>query len=106
MMDRFTVPPDKVPTLAQRSLLYVGDKSLLLFNIDHQFYAIEDRCPHQGASFCSSQLNGKNIQCTAHGLSFDVSSGYLRNSTQMKITCYPIEVIGEQLFILMDMEQD
>ncbi|MFZ3186760.1 MAG: Rieske 2Fe-2S domain-containing protein, partial [Pseudomonas sp.] len=69
------------------------------------FYAIDDSCPHQGASLCGGKLDGRIIQCCAHGLRFDLASGYLLNSSALKATCYPVEVEGDQLFIVIDPEE-
>ena len=99
---RFQVPQEKIPTLGNRSFLMIGDRSLILFNIAEQFYSIEDSCPHQGASLLNGKLEGKVIQCCAHGLRFDVANGYLLNSTQLKLQIYPVEVIGENIFISLD----
>ncbi len=36
------------------------------------------------------------------GLRVDLASGYLRNSTQLKVATYPVEAVGKQLFIVID----
>lgn len=102
MTVRFQVPQEKLPTLGQRAFLMIEDKTLALFNIENQFYAIDDSCPHQGASMFSGCLQGRTISCPAHGLRFDLASGYLLNSTQLKVTSYPIEKVGEQVFIVLN----
>lgn len=99
---RIEVPKEKIPASGERSFLMLGDKTLALFNIDTQFYAINDSCPHQGASLFGGKLEGRLIQCCAHGLRFDLTNGCLVNSTQLKVASYPVEVIGEQVFILLD----
>ncbi|WP_416224399.1 Rieske (2Fe-2S) protein [Acinetobacter sp. ANC 4648] len=96
------MPLEKIPALGTRVFLMIGDKSLALFNIASQFYAIDDSCPHQGASLFSGKLEGRVIQCCAHGLRFDLANGYLLNSTQLKVASYPVEVVGEQVFIIME----
>ena len=79
--------------------------SLALFNVAGQLYAIDDSCPHQGASLCGGRLEGQVIQCCAHGLRFDLASGYLLNSTQLKVANYPVAVAGDQLFIVIVPEE-
>ncbi|MEG0858415.1 MAG: Rieske 2Fe-2S domain-containing protein [Pseudomonas sp.] len=102
MSYRYPVPTAKVPARNSRVLLTFADKSLALFNVADHFYAIDDSCPHQGASLCGGRLDGRVIQCCAHGLRFDLASGYLLNSTQLKVASYPVEWQGEQLFIVID----
>lgn len=102
MTARFQVPQEKIPTSGARAFLKVDEKFLVLFNINEQFYAIDDSCPHQGASLFNGKLEGKALQCCAHGLKFDLESGYMLNSTHLKMTSYLVEVIESGVFIVMD----
>ena len=105
MSVRLPVPVDKVPAPGGRALFEQDGKSLALFNVAGRFYAIDDSCPHQGASLCGGRLEGRVIQCCAHGLRFDLVSGYLLNSTQLKVASYPVAVEGDQLFIVIAPEE-
>ena len=102
MTARFQVPQEKIPTSGARAFLKVDEKFLVLFNINEQFYAIDDSCPHQGASLFNGKLEGKALQCCAHGLKFDLESGYMLNSTHLKMTSYLVEVIESDVFIVTD----
>lgn len=104
MSRRIAVPAEKVPAPGLRGLFEFDDKSLALFNIDGQLYAIDDSCPHQGASLCGGRLQGQVIQCAAHGLRFNLASGYLLNSTQLKVASYPVERGDGQAFIIVSEE--
>jgi nitrite reductase/ring-hydroxylating ferredoxin subunit len=98
---RVPVPAGKLPQAGGRSLFEFDGKSLALFNVDGGLYAIDDSCPHQGASLCGGRLEGRAIQCCAHGLRFDLASGYLLNSTKLKVANYPVEVVDGQAFIVI-----
>ncbi|RJG08970.1 (2Fe-2S)-binding protein [Pseudomonas cavernicola] len=100
MNQRICVPAERVPAPGGRALIEVKDYSLALFNVDGQLYAIDDSCPHQGASLCGGRLQGRVIQCCAHGLRFNLASGYLLNSTQLKVATYPVELVDGQAFIV------
>ncbi|SEJ43389.1 Ferredoxin subunit of nitrite reductase or a ring-hydroxylating dioxygenase [Pseudomonas linyingensis] len=106
MSRRIAVAAEKVPALGMRTLVESDGKSLALFNVDGQFYAIDDSCPHQGASLCGGRLEGKVIQCCAHGLRFNLASGYLLNSTALKVASYPVEVQEDgRVFIVIASEE-
>lgn len=101
-MKRFELPSDKVPTVGQRVFLMVNEQSVMVFNIDHQLYAINDSCPHQGASLFGGKVENCTIKCPAHGLRFNLADGYMANSDLLKLTTYPVEQVGEKVFILLN----
>ena len=105
MNRRIPVPAGKLPQAGGRALFEFEDKSLALFNVEGDVFAIDDSCPHQGASLCGGRLEGRVIQCCAHGLRFDLRSGYLLNSTQLKVANYPVEIIDGQAFIVIVPEE-
>ncbi|EJN22242.1 MULTISPECIES: Rieske (2Fe-2S) protein [Pseudomonas] len=102
---RIPVPAGKLPQAGGRALFEFDGKSLALFNVEGDLFAIDDSCPHQGASLCGGRLEGRVIQCCAHGLRFDLRSGYLLNSTQLKVANYPVEIIDGQVFIVIVPEE-
>jgi 3-phenylpropionate/trans-cinnamate dioxygenase ferredoxin subunit len=102
---RVHVPAGKLPQVGGRALFEFDDKSIALFNIDGELFAIDDGCPHQGASLCGGRLDGRVIQCCAHGLRFDLASGYLLNSNKLKVANYPVEVVDGQVFIVIVTEE-
>ncbi|WP_460146598.1 Rieske (2Fe-2S) protein [Pseudomonas sp. S2_A02] len=105
MSFRIPVPVGKLPQAGGRALFEFDGKSLALFNVEGDLFAIDDSCPHQGASLCGGRLEGRVIQCCAHGLRFDLRSGYLLNSTQLKVANYPVEIIDGQAFIVIVPEE-
>ena len=105
MIRRIPVPAGKLPQAGSRALFEFDDKSLALFNVEGDLFVIDDSCPHQGASLCGGRLEGRVIQCCAHGLRFDLRSGYLLNSTQLKVVSYPVEMIDGQAFIVIVSEE-
>lgn len=102
---RLPVPAGKLPQAGGRALFEFDGKSLALFNIEGDLFAIDDSCPHQGASLCGGRLEGRVIQCCAHGLRFDLRSGYLLNSTVLRVANYPVEIIDGQAFIVIVSEE-
>lgn len=105
MSRRIPVPAGKLPQAGGRALFEFDDKSLALFNVEGDVFAIDDSCPHQGASLCGGRLEGRVIQCCTHGLRFDLRSGYLLNSTAVKVVNYPVEIIDGQAFIVIVPEE-
>ena len=48
---------------------------ILVANIDGEFYAFENRCPHMGYPLYLGSLDGKVLTCGFHYAKFDVTTG-------------------------------
>ncbi len=56
-----------------------GGKSILVANVDGNYYAMADICPHLlgRCNLHKGTLDGTSVQCPCHGTTFDVTSGKL-----------------------------
>ena len=50
-------------------------RELALYNVDGDFYATSNCCPHKGAPLSEGDLRGHLIECNWHGWQFDVRTG-------------------------------
>ena len=49
-----------------RKLVFVpGGETVLVLNVEGEFYALENSCPHAGASLASGACEGRVIACPA-----------------------------------------
>ena len=74
-----------------RKLVTVGGRSIAIFNLDGDFLALRNRCPHQGGPLCTGELFGvlqssrpgeyvygrpaEMVRCPWHGWEFDLRTG-------------------------------
>lgn len=100
MTRRIEIPASQVPTSDTRSSLQIEGKGLALFNVGGTLYAIDDSCPHQGASLLGSNLQGRTIQCRAHGLRFDLATGCMPNVSNFGVATYPVEISDGKTFLI------
>jgi NAD(P)H-dependent nitrite reductase small subunit len=66
-----------------------GQLRVALFNDGGRFYAIDDGCPHQGASLGEGLLHGGRVVCPLHSWVFDVRTGRCPNETHEGVRSYP-----------------
>lgn len=50
-------------------------RRIALCNTGDGFYAVDDRCSHDGGPLDQGQLLGNRIECPRHGAQFDVRTG-------------------------------
>lgn len=70
-----------------------------VFNVDGKYWAIDDFCPHQGASLSAGHLSGTCITCPLHGWRFDVTDGtWLDNpKSKLKAETFEVRVVDDEI---------
>ncbi|GAB4352204.1 MAG: non-heme iron oxygenase ferredoxin subunit [Methylohalobius crimeensis] len=64
-----------------------------VFNLDGQFYAIEDVCTHDGAEIASGELEADAIVCPRHGARFCIKTGEVLSPPAYEdIHTFPVQV--------------
>lgn len=98
------IPIDTVEELppGTRKLAFVEGRGIVLFNIEGTVYAIENSCPHNGASLAGGQLDGHLLQCPAHGLRFDLSTGCMREADSLCLTMLPVRTTEDEERVYVD----
>ena len=101
-MTRYIPIPDTViPPPEARTVWRVEDRVIVLFHVAGQLYAIDDACPHAGASLANGKLEGRTIQCPAHGLQFDLLTGCLRTSKRFGVRAYGVETRQGKSYLVL-----
>jgi nitrite reductase/ring-hydroxylating ferredoxin subunit len=88
---------EAVPAGRGATVQLKGGGELALFNVNGNFYATENFCPHKGAPLADSRLYGNVVECDLHGWRFDVTSGECFTKKSCSIESY--EVIVEDGWI-------
>jgi 3-phenylpropionate/trans-cinnamate dioxygenase ferredoxin subunit len=98
------IPVGAVDELApgQRKLAFVDGRSIVLFNIAGTVHAIDNACPHNGASLASGRLDGCMLSCPAHGLRFDLRTGRMPGAGGLSLTTFPVRAIGGKLLVSLE----
>ena len=74
-----------------RRLVTIRGREVVVFNVEGEYFALIDRCPHQGGSLCRGKLTGlaeadepgqirysrrgEIVRCPWHGWEFDLRTG-------------------------------
>src|SRR4030088_2985388 len=73
----------------------LGNKLVALFNQGDKYYAIDDVCPHMGASLSGGFVENDIVTCPWHAWRFRLADGAWADNPRIKIGCYPVRVEGE-----------
>lgn len=101
----------------ERKIVQGGTRTIGVFNIRGEFFAIRNQCPHQNAPLCRGIITGTTlpsqpgeyiwakdgeiIRCPWHGWEFDITTGRsIFNPHKMRVKSYEVTVepsVGEDV---------
>ena len=84
-------PADHVP-LGEAKTVEVKGKLIAIFHLPEGFHAIDDVCPHMGASLSGGFVEGNIVTCPWHAWRFRVTDGVWADNPKIKIGCYPVRI--------------
>ena len=77
----------------------VNQKDVAVFRVNGQFFAIDDLCPHMGASLSGGYVENGVVTCPWHYWRFQLSDGAWADNPKVKTGCYTVHVVGDDLQI-------
>ena len=86
-------------TPGSSKIVVVGERKIAVFNVDGELHAIEDRCPHRGASLGKGTRNGFVVTCPLHKWEFDLRTGECEEHPGNKLRRYEVFVGGDSLLL-------
>lgn len=75
----------------------VNDKLVAVFLVDGEYFAIDDLCPHMGASLGAGYVEQHVVTCPWHAWRFDVRTGEWCDNRKLKIGAHEVRVVGDEV---------
>lgn len=101
-----------------RVLTEIKGVEIAVFNLDGEYHALANFCPHQSGPLCEGPLRGRvtvgedleweydskkrNVVCPWHGWMFDVETGENVDADRYTVPKYDVEVDDGEVFVLTD----
>jgi nitrite reductase (NADH) small subunit/3-phenylpropionate/trans-cinnamate dioxygenase ferredoxin subunit len=79
----------------------IEGRPVAIFKVGDRFYAVEDVCPHQGASFEGGALDDEIVTCPQHGWRLNVITGGSLEAPGIKIETYDVEIVDDNIYVRM-----
>jgi nitrite reductase (NADH) small subunit len=78
--------------------VFVGpSKSVAVFRDRDSYFAIDDMCPHMGASLAGGFVEAGIVTCPWHYWRFRLADGAWADNPRIKIGCYPVHVVDGEI---------
>lgn len=75
----------------------VGDWMVAVFNNHGNYEAINDLCPHMGASLAAGHLENGIVTCPWHAWRFKTCDGTWCDNPRVKVECFEVRVVGDEI---------
>ena len=86
------------PTEGGKAVVYDG-RMVAVFRDGEDWFAIDDLCPHMGASLSEGHVEGRCVTCPWHAWRFDVSNGQWEDNPRVSVECFDVKVEDEQVWV-------
>lgn len=74
--------------------------SLLVCNVDGEFYTVDDMCTHEDASLYLGCLKGNEVECSLHGGRFNVITGEATaEPAELGLTTYRTYILDNKIIV-------
>jgi nitrite reductase (NADH) small subunit/3-phenylpropionate/trans-cinnamate dioxygenase ferredoxin subunit len=75
----------------------VRGRMIAVFCYQGIYHAIDDLCPHMGASLATGELEGGIVSCPWHAWRFRISDGTWCDNPRIKIDSFPVRLVGDEI---------
>ena len=93
MNEWITVARVEELALGERRVVGMDDTQIVVFNLDGQYYAIEDVCTHDGGQLSGGTVEDDHIVCPRHGARFCLRTGAALSAPAYEpINTFPVRI--------------
>ena len=90
-----------VPSGKMKSVENNG-KSILVANLNGEYFAIGNICTHAACRLSDGTLNGEKVWCSCHGSTFDIRTGkVLKGPAKNPVPSFKLRIDGNQILASM-----
>jgi len=106
-MARHIIGPAADVSPGEKHIVEIDGRSIGIFNVGGQFYALANRCPHAGGPLCQGDVTGTAIasgepyglewvregevvRCPWHAWEFDIITGRTLSSPELRVRTYDV----------------
>ena len=81
--------------------LQVGRRIIAVFRVGDDFFAVNNVCPHKGASLCDGEIivEEKIVRCPWHHWNWQLEDGKLQSDQRQGVRTYEVAVDGDEVIV-------
>ncbi len=79
----------------EAKMVEVEGKKIAIFNLEGDYYAIDNTCPHARGPLSEGEVEGEAVTCPWHGSEFNIKTGEaLRPPARRGVKSYGVRIEG------------
>jgi len=102
----------------ERTIVTVAGREIGVFNVNGEYYALRNVCPHKGAPLCKGrvrplitapdlhsvvyQREGEILKCPWHLWEFDLKTGRAMHDPEVSVRSYRVQQEGDDVVLYLD----
>lgn len=79
-----------------------NQKAVCLANVDGNFSALDNWCPHRQGPLGQGWIEGGNVLCPWHAWAFSLQTGVAEPPEKAQVAVYPLQIDGDDLLVQID----
>jgi nitrite reductase/ring-hydroxylating ferredoxin subunit len=78
-----------------------GRRTIAVFRVGNDFFAISNVCPHKGASLCDGEVlvEERRVRCPWHHWNWQLDDGKLESDPRQSVRVYELAVDGDEVIL-------
>lgn len=102
MVDFITVAKTSEINEGEGKVVSINNKEIALFNVESQFYAIDNACCHHGGPLGEGMLDGNIVTCPWHHWMYNIKTGINIVNPQVKVDTYEVKIEEDEIKIKIE----
>ena len=74
-----------------------NERMIAVFNTDDGYHAIDDTCPHMGASLAAGHVEDQVVTCPWHAWRFSICDGTWCDNSTINVDSFEVRVIDDTI---------
>ena len=94
-------PVEELPSCSVK-IVYAGTLAIGVYNLNGEYYALEDRCSHDDGPLCEGDWDEElcRVICPRHGSAFDLATGTPRSLPATEpVATYSVRVVDGSIVV-------
>jgi nitrite reductase/ring-hydroxylating ferredoxin subunit len=79
-------------TSGQHKVFAFGNREIVVFAVDGEYYAMKNLCPHHGVALAGGTLDNGTVRCPGHGFRFNLKTGECEKDPTLRASVLDLKV--------------